>query len=682
MEMRTLSFAEDFCLLMLDDASGSLYPLQGRTMDFGFAAAILLELAQHNRIETEPDSLSVVDASPIGDPVADPVLAQVASSERSGSPEYWVQRIGLQSGLQIAETSLDRLVERGILEQIPGDLFFPTAEVARSRRYPEATGRGVDEVRVRVMRALFSGEVPDSWDADLIGLAEACGVFRLILSTAEFDKIRGRIEQMEPPHPLCRAAQQVAADDLAAKKPSHREFEPIPEVPGLPILGNALGMSGDLQAYLDGLYKQYGPIFSLRAPGHRIVVMGGKEAIAFAMKYSQTHLRSNRSFADFCDAMETERSIISMDGHDHIKLRRLAHAGYARMKVADNLSAVIDVARRVVASWPVGRPLSVYPAMQEIAIPQLGVIATGLAPTEFVNDLRYWFDSLVIAMRHDRPKFMLDYRLRKVRPRIKELFRQAVERHDPQRRAGCPRDLIDEFLDIHKRDPQFLPETDLISSVVAPYIQALDPIAGTLGFALLRLLAEPRYAEMLQHEADEAFAAGLVDAASIRGLEMTYAFLAEIMRCRTITPVILRTACNSFEFEGHWVPAGTSLWLAPGVVHTDPDYYPNPDRFEPERHLPPRLESQQKGAFVPFGIGPHSCLGDSFSRDQMAVTLATLLHCAEFGRYPVGDSRVRITSYPSLRPHGKCRIQVKRHRLPAAAPPSSLPMPRSSPQTP
>ena len=45
--------------------------------------------------------------------------------------------------------------------------------------------------------------------------------------------------------------------------------------------------------------------------------------------------------------------------------------------------------------------------------------------------------------------------------------------------------------------------------------------------------------------------------------------------------------------------------------------------------------------------------------------LATLLHCAEIDRYPVGDSRVRITSYPSLRPHPKCRIQIKRHRLAA-----------------
>lgn len=661
--MTAPSLPEELCLLLLDDASGRFVPLPGRTLDFGLAAAILRELAQHNRIDAETDILSVVDRSPIDDTAADAVLEQVAASEPCRSAEYWVRHVGLERGSQLAEASLDRLVKRGILEQVPGDLFFLVPEVARSRRYPGTAGRGADAVHLRVMRSLFSGEVPDRRDACLIGLAGACGAFERILSAAELHQTRARIEDLVPHDVLCRAARRAAASDLAGQGRARREFRPIPEVPGLPVLGNALGMSGDLQAYLDRLYRRFGPIYRIRAPGRRVVVMGGKEANAFVAKYSQTHLRSNRQFADFCAAMEIDRSIVSMDGHDHIKLRRIAHAGYSTIRVRDNLPTVVDIARRAVASWPAASPLPVYSAMQEIAVPQLGTLATGLAPTRFLEDLRYWFDSLVIAMRQDRPKFLREHRLQRVRPRIRELFRQAVASHDPRKRTGCPRDLIDEFLALHRRDPQFLPETDLISAVMSPYIQALDPVAGTLGFAMLRLLAEPRYAVALQREADEAFAAGLAAADDIRGLELTYAFLAEVMRCHSVTPVILRTACNSFEFEGHWVPAGTSLWLATGVVHQDPDYYTDPERFDPERHLPPRRESAKKGAFVPFGIGPHSCLGRSFVEDQTAVTLATLLHCAEFDRYPVADGRLRITSYPSLRPHPKCRIQVTRHRV-------------------
>lgn len=660
--MGTLSFAEELCLLMLDDDAGRLCGLRGRARDFGLAAAALLELVWQDRIAVVGDAVAVRDESPLGDDAADPVLAEAASGGQPRTPEDWVRRIGEGSGPRIADASLGRLAELGIVEEIKGGLFFLAPQVSRARRYPEAANCGGDDVRTRVMRALFSGESPTPRDADLIGLAHACGVFETILTPTEFDTVENRLEAMGPPHPICRAARRAADDEPAAPAPSRREPKPIPEAPGLPILGNALGMAGDLQAYLDKLYREHGPICSLRAPGRRLVVLGGREAIDFVLRYSQTHLRSTRPFGDFLDAMETERSIIAMDGRDHIRLRRLTYAGYARMNVADHLPRLTDIARRAARSWQIGQPFSVYPAMQAIAIPQLGTIATGYAPTEYIDDLTYWFDSLVIAMRGDRPKFMREYRLRKVRPRIRDLLRRALDLHDPQRRLGCPRDLIDEFLQIHRRDPQFLPETDLIASVIAPYIQALDPVAGTLGFALLRLLAEPRHEEALRREADEAFASGLADGGEIRGLDLTYAFLAEVMRCHTVSPILLRTACNSFEFEGHEVPAGTELWMAPAVVHNDPEYYPNPERFEPERHLPPRLESSREGAFVPFGVGPHSCLGDSLSRDQTAVTLATLLHCAEFERHPAGDNSLRMTSYPSLRPHPKCRVRVARHR--------------------
>ena len=64
-------------------------------------------------------------------------------------------------------------------------------------------------------------------------------------------------------------------------------------------------------------------------------------------------------------------------------------------------------------------------------------------------------------MRRDRPKVLREYRLRKVRPRIKELYRRVVELHALELRQGRPGDLIDAFLELHRHEPQFLPETDL-----------------------------------------------------------------------------------------------------------------------------------------------------------------------------------------------------------------------------
>ena len=145
-------------------------------------------------------------------------------------------------------------------------------------------------------------------------------------------------------------------------------------------------------------------------------------------------------------------------------------------------------------------------------------------------------------------------------------------------------------------------------------------MACTLGFALRRLLQNPGYEQSLRDEADAVFAGGVPEARQIRELAKTHVFVKEVMRCHTVVPVLMRTACNSFEFEGHYVPAGAPLLLATGAVHRDPGYYPRPERFVPDRHLPPRLESKPKGAFVSFGNGPHTCIGGPFADVQMAAT--------------------------------------------------------------
>ena len=665
--MSALGLAEDLCLILLDESAGELRPLPGRTLRFGFAAAALLELAQQNRIDTDLDNLFLLDASPLDDPVTDPVLAQVAASDKPKPPEFWVRSIGLQSGGDIQDRALERLCGRGILERAPGGYYFLVPAVAHSRRYPGISGKGGDDVRVRIMRILFNDFLPDPSEADLIGLVEACGAFGRVLSAREFDQVRDRVQLVKSFNLLCRAAEAVIAEDQREIRGKVQKHKPIPDVPGLPLFGNALGMTGDLHAFLLGLHRRYGPVCRIRIPWRQVVVMSGREANEWVLKSARTHLRSGRQFADFCNAMEADRAIISMDGHDHIRLRRTAQAGYSQAVIERRIDEVMEINRRTLASWPVGKPLPTFSTMQRLVAQQVGILATGHSPREYLSDLKYYFDSLIFTVRRDRPRFMYAHRFRRVRPRIRRLYEEVLELHKPELREGCAPDLIDEFLELHREDPQFLSEADLMCAVIGPYIAALDTVAGTLGFAFLRLLSEPEYKQRLQAEADALFANPKPSAKDIRGMTSTHAFITETLRCYPVTPVMMRTVCNSFEFNGYHIPYGTSLMVATTVPHNDEMLYPNPEKFEIDRHLPPRMEFKQKGAFAPFGLGPHFCLGSGFAQVQIATVLATLLHYAEFDRSPAvrpGEHGIRVSGYPTIRPHKRCRFRVIRHKDP------------------
>lgn len=659
--MRELSLAEDFCLLTLDDATGGFCPLPRQVHGFGLAAAVLLELSRQQRIDVTEDRITLVDASPLNDPVADPALAQIASADDHESPEYWIRR--LAGGGGVASAALDRLLGLGIVEQVPDGLFFLAPAVERSRRYPSDTFElGVDDVRTRVMRALLHGEALETRDVTLIQLAEACGVFDCILDAPERALAQRSVAQLASPHPLCRTVADLAAASISTLTQDAVSYKPIPDAPGLPFLGNAIGLAGEIRPYLDKVYREHGPICRVRIPGKSIVIIGGKEGVEFAQQHAQTHMRNDIAFAPMCRAAQSDRLIIAGSGHDHIKLRRVAHEVIAELNAEASLPALVKIARDEIARWHEMKSVSLYAAMQRLSIMQVGHVAFGTSVSEYVDSIRRWNDTLIISMRGDRPNFMVERRMRKARPHVQQLFKEMQAERRPL--VGTPRTryLIDNCLEAHWRQPEFITEDELVAAVIYPFFQSSDQIACTLGLALMFLLADSDLLQRCRAEADAAFPSDVIPADGLSGLDLNRAVVAETLRIHAQAPLMQRTARISFEFDGHLVPAGQPMWVAGAVVHGDTDYYRDPEKFDPDRHLPPRMESQAPGADASFGVGAHACLGRQYSEDAMALNLAAILRFAEIDRFPSTDRRFRITSYPLIRPHPKCRIQVTRLR--------------------
>ena len=150
-----LRFVEEIILLLLRDEDGRFIQVPTWSMDYAVAGAILMDLAMENRIDTDLHNLILIDSTPLGDPVLDPVLAQIANGESHDS-RYWVEQIS-RSGPDIREQTLGRLVEKGILENEDDRFLW----VFRSRRYPSVDGEAEREVKLRIMNVLFSDEIPD-----------------------------------------------------------------------------------------------------------------------------------------------------------------------------------------------------------------------------------------------------------------------------------------------------------------------------------------------------------------------------------------------------------------------------------------------------------------------------------------------------------------------------------------
>ena len=183
-----LTLPEEVILLVLDEETGALLPIPQRTLDSALAGGALMELALRDRIDSDPESIWVVDSSPIGEPYLDQLLQRLSKSEHQRDPEAWIQRLSEDSGA-VQDAALGRLVERGVLREEEKRFLW----VFESRRYPMIDGKQEREVKLRIMGVLFSEEIPDPRDVALISLVDACRLFEELLGPRELERVRDRI---------------------------------------------------------------------------------------------------------------------------------------------------------------------------------------------------------------------------------------------------------------------------------------------------------------------------------------------------------------------------------------------------------------------------------------------------------------------------------------------------------
>ena len=100
---------------------------------------------------------------------------------------------------------------------------------------------------------------------------------------------------------------------------------------------------------------------------------------------------------------------------------------------------------------------------------------------------------------------------------------------------------------------------------------------------------------------------------------------------------IARRAHEDAEFGGYRVPAGAYISLSMYALHRHPDYWPDADKFDPERFDPKRNEQRHSYCYIPFSAGPRACIGASMAMLEIQLVLAQLLQ------------RFRVTPVPGFK---------------------------------
>ncbi len=657
-----LSLPEELLLALLDEERGYFRQVPGWNLSCAVVGAVLGELSLLGRIDTDLESLTLVDATDTGRPLLDPILREIATETEPHDARYWIERLVPQSDSVISQ-ALDGLVRRQILDVHPGGFYTFT-----KRPRPGETPLGADSlpgefVKARLTMIIFTEEIPGPREVIIIGLVNACRVFHMMYPIEEEEEERIQfVSQMDLIGRAIAAAvsQSIIAPSL--RRPSLTK--PIPAVSLRDLVFNRELREGRLPAGFANLAEKYGPVFELRLPFRKnIIVLAGLKTNEWAHRMGRVFLRSKEYFEGVDKAYGVSRSMHSIDGADHFRFRKSLHAAYSRKTLTKRLDEVYDLARKHMASWDVGTTMPVQVMLRPFVNAQTSPLLANIdTQAEIVDALEYKIRVLNVGIVKMMPHFML--KTPSMRRRAKAM-QQIVDRmqrtHTAAQRVGQHEDVVDAYLALHASDPQFLPESDLSLPLGAILMTAMY-MGDQIGFALYWLLQNPELYERVTAEADALWAEGDPgeDDFSRDRIDVTHRVLMETLRMSPIVPMSLRTVMNTCVVEGYELPVGAQLLIAQTAAHYSEESFPDPWTFDIDRYLPPRNEHISRG-YAPYGLGTHSCLGSRWADMQLAINLLMLTHHfrIELAR---PYKRLPMDPLPSQSPSNKLKFRLAEQR--------------------
>ncbi|MEQ8755686.1 MAG: cytochrome P450 [Coleofasciculus sp. G1-WW12-02] len=399
-----------------------------------------------------------------------------------------------------------------------------------------------------------------------------------------------------------------------------------PIVPGLPWLGNALGLTNDFVGFLVKSYQEFGSIFRVNVPNQSFTIIAGSEANNFMSQVGDNYLTLDEIWKSYSQEYGTDVFISRMEGAAHRHLRQVLNRGYSREAILAHLPLLVKTTEQMTDQWQIGQRIKVIDIIRQLVVRQLGLALANYESDDYFHDLRHFFCvNINVAFKGWSEKALRRRDYLKAKARVMELGRKLIANHRAIPPIDRERNFIDDLLESTDENGQPFSEVALIPQVLSPFLGGMETTANICTFMLFALLNNPDVLDRVTAEIDAVLAEQRLSASALREMKSLHGTAMETLRMYPSSPVLPRSARESFEFAGYSVERGEQVMVATSVCHFLPQFFPNPYTFDIDRYHEPRNEHQQPGVYAPFGLGAHVCLAKRMTEIQIMTLMATLL---------------------------------------------------------
>jgi cytochrome P450 len=431
---------------------------------------------------------------------------------------------------------------------------------------------------------------------------------------------------------------------------------------GMGLLSTVLNFRRDPLATLTGLTATYGDIVAYRYGPFPVVLLNHPEAVTRVLQDNHPNYGKRRSpFYQMLKWLLGE-GLVTSDGDYWKRQRRLAQPSFNRKRLEGWGPMMVQCAADMVSTWKPGTRVD---ASSEMMALTLRIIGLAMFSKEIIHErdpVGHAWEELQLQMAQRFQSWLplppvlpiaRDRRFRASRDRLDSLVLHLIaERRAERERAN---DLLTTLLEaVDTETGETMTDRQICDELVTFLLAGHETTANTLGWAVFLLSRHPDVRRRLEDEVDTALQGRPASVADLARMPFGERVILETMRLYPPAWVYGRRSHGPDEFRGYSIGADQIVTICPYVLHRHPEFWSNPEGFDPDRFL----QERPKGAFVPFAAGPRQCIGNYFAMLEARLILATFTQHVRLNL--VAGARVDPDPLITLRPRGGVPVTVER----------------------
>ena len=362
------------------------------------------------------------------------------------------------------------------------------------------------------------------------------------------------------------------------------------------------------------------------------------------------------------------KGLLTCRGERHKKQRALLQPMFTRERIVALGDVMVGEITRRTDRWCEGATLDMAPEMLELAI---SIAGKALFDVDFSSKAAGLRDALVTVLQATRFNNLAvaSKQFEKLSLPIHRRFARAAEKLETEIRAiiaerqkGASEgpDLLSIMVRLQKQSRKGLTEQKIRDQILTFLMVGHETTATALMWTWYLLSENPEVAKKLYSEVDHVLDDRLPSGQDCDRLPYTRMVFAESMRLYPPVWLLTRRAVGDVKINGFVIRSGSYVHLSPFVMHRDPRYFPEPERFDPERWTPEAVAARPKFSYFPFGGGSLQCIGEGFGWMQGVLTIATLARRWQMRLVP--GHRIELGPHITLRSRYGMPMKLERRR--------------------